>query len=111
MTDQNPPEGAERYEWLGRNLGSITRTNPDTGNSYRVGFNMDDRFVWIAPEDLAWVQSQPEAFRAAPLEAATDESDAPAQPRSKSKSSAKKAAAEPPVVDTEVITDPLLAGE
>lgn len=78
MTDQNPPAGAERYEWLGRNLGSITRTNPDTGNSYRVGFNMDDRFVWIAPEDLAWAQAQPESFQAAPLEVATDAGDAPA---------------------------------
>lgn len=78
MTDQNPPAGAERYEWLGRNLGSITRTNPDTGNSYRVGFNMDDRFVWIAPEDLVWAQAQPEAFQAAPLEAPTDEREAPA---------------------------------
>lgn len=66
--DQNPPAGAVRYEWLGRNLGSILRTNPATGTSYRVGFNMEDRFLWVAPTDLAWVQAQPEAFAPAPLD-------------------------------------------
>jgi hypothetical protein len=69
MSDQNPPKGAQRFEWLGTNLGSITRSNPETGNSYRVGFNLDDRFVWVAKEDVAWVEGQPEAFRAAPLDA------------------------------------------
>ena len=110
MTDQNPPEGAERYEWLGTNLGSITRTNPDTGTSYRVGHNLDDRFVWIAADDLAWAASQPEAFRAAPLDTPDADADAaPTKPGSKSKSSAKKAAA--PVADTDPIIDPLLADE
>lgn len=120
MTDQNPPEGAERYEWLGTNIGSITRTNPDTGTSYRVGHNMDDRFVWIAADDLAWAQSQPEAFRAAPLD--TDADAAPTKPSSKSKSSGasgtKKAATkEPPADPSEnppvdpTITDTLLTGD
>lgn len=111
MTDQNPPEGAERYEWLGTNIGSITRTNPDTGTSYRVGHNLDDRFVWIAADDLAWAQSQPEAFRAAPLATDADPDAAPARPSSKSKASGgkSKAAAEPPVADTDPIVDTLLA--
>lgn len=121
MTDQNPPEGAERYEWLGTNLGSITRTNPESGNSYRVGHNMDDRFVWIAADDLAWAQSQPEAFRAAPLDDAGGDA-APTKPSSKSKSSGasgtKKAATkEPPADPSEnppvdpTITDTLLTGD
>lgn len=110
MTDQNPPEGAERYEWLGTNIGSITRTNPDTGTSYRVGHNLDDRFVWIAADDLAWAQGQPEAFRAAPLATDADPDAAPARPSSKSKASGGKSkAAEPPVADVDPIVDTLLA--
>ncbi len=79
MSDQNPPKGAQRFEWLGTNLGSITRSNPDTGNSYRVGFNLDDRFVWIDKADLAWVEAQPEAFKPAPLEETVVEEAAPAK--------------------------------
>lgn len=79
MSDQNPPKGAVRFEWLGRNLGSITLQNPETGNSYQAGFNMDHRFVWIDPKDLEWVESQPQSFKPAPLDEPAAESAAPAK--------------------------------
>lgn len=97
MSDQNPPKGAQRFEWLGTNLGSITRSNPETGNSYRVGFNLDDRFVWVAKEDVAWVEGQPEAFKAAPLDPPVADESAPAKTSKAAKATEPDAVAAPAV--------------
>lgn len=59
-----------RYEWTGLNLGSITLTSAPSGRPYRVGLNMEDRFVLIDPADVAWATSI-DTFRPAPLDVPT----------------------------------------
>lgn len=90
MSDQNPPADATRFEWTGRNLGSITLQNPETGNSYQAGFNMDHRFLWVAKADLAWAKAQPGLIEQPLDEPAADEEGGSPKP---TKPSARKPAA------------------
>lgn len=79
------PEQTTRFEWTGTNLGSITLTNPATGRSYRAGLNLDDRFLFVHADDLAWAQGirqlrpapDPDASEPA---ATADDDDAAAAP-------------------------------
>lgn len=89
MSDQNPPKDAVRFEWTGRNLGSITLQNIETGNAYPVGFNMDHRFVWIAKEDLDWAAKQPGLIEQPLDEPAADEGN-PKPPKPNSRKPAAK---------------------
>lgn len=80
-----------RYEWTGLNLGSITLTSAPSGRHYRVGLNMEDRFVLIDAADVAWAASI-DTFRPAPLE---DVSPAAQAPKPKAQRAAKAVEPDP----------------
>lgn len=92
-----------RYEWTGLNLGSITLTSAPSGRQYRVGLNMEDRFVLIDPADVAWAASI-DTFQPAPLEA-VPLAEPPVEPAPKSKAQRAAKAVESAITPVEPESD------